>query len=156
MSQTVPLYVLVYGLSSLFLGLLFRLPIQELRKRAAVVKQNAAGGTGTFLKPFATILMCIASLMEEEAVAGDMPERTLKWLDTFPQSMFLDRNLHYLKMKHFAILDRDFQAIRKMLQALQLLQGCHDALPERWLFTVEDAIDALEGAESYLFTGKLG
>lgn len=88
MSQTAPLYVLVYGLSSLFLGLLFRVPIHELRKRAAIVKENATGGTGTILKPFASILLCIANLMEKESSTDYMAEQTLNWLDTFPQSQF--------------------------------------------------------------------
>ncbi|KAJ9123034.1 hypothetical protein QFC22_001223 [Naganishia vaughanmartiniae] len=133
--HTAPLYALVYGLSSLFLGLLFRVPSDELRKRALVVSESASGGTGTILKPFSSILLGIVRLMEDEPAAGDMLQTIYNWLDAFP-------------------LNRDFQAIRKMLQALETVQRHRDTLPESggWLFMAEEAIDALEGAESYLFT----
>ena len=87
-SQTAPLYVLAFGLSSLFLGLLFRTPVEELRKRATVVKENEGGGTGTILRPFAAVLLCIASLMDDEVADNGSLETMCDWLDTFPQSKY--------------------------------------------------------------------
>lgn len=86
MPQAAPLYALIYGVASLFLGLLFNVPEDEIRQRLAVIHQHQDAGIGTVIRPFCRILETIAILILNDRIEADSSKSTCEWLDAFPQS----------------------------------------------------------------------
>ncbi|KAI5455195.1 hypothetical protein NCC49_000012 [Naganishia albida] len=136
--ETAPLYALVYGMASLYLGLLFQVSPDDIRQRAAFVQQYQHGGLGTIFRPFTRILMAIASLILDDGVVPELPESTALWLDAFPQN-------------------RDFRAVARMLRALEAINERRREVKssDAWLGHVESALESLEEAHSFLFIGFL-
>jgi hypothetical protein len=83
---TAPLYVLIYGVASLFLGLLFSVSKDEIGRRLAVIQQHQQAGIGTVIRPFCRILETIAMLILNDPTGVKSVESTCEWLDAFPQS----------------------------------------------------------------------
>lgn len=84
--RTAPLYALAYGINSLYLGLLFKVPPTDIRQRASLVRQYTHAGIGTVFRPFCRVLLAIAELNLDDGTVTEPLESTCTWLTAFPQS----------------------------------------------------------------------
>lgn len=154
-SQRAPFYAAVYALASLYLGLLFNVAPSALRERAELVRLNQNGGTGTILSTFCPILLSITGLVLDDETDIPALESTYRWLGALPHSKPFFRALLSVFSLLFP-LDEDFRAVVRMLKALEKIKSSRvSEIP--WSDAselVEEALEALEHARSYLFAGK--
>ena len=88
LSHAAAFYAVVYALASLFLGLLFNVSPGELRKRASLVAEKQAGGSGTILGTFAFILLSLTTLILDDDTDTRMLDKTYAWLRALPHSTY--------------------------------------------------------------------
>lgn len=86
---------MVYALASLFLGLLFNVPPEELRKRASLVAEKQGGGSGTILGTFCFILLSLTTLILDDETDTKLLDKTYTWLRALPHSKFADFRIRY-------------------------------------------------------------
>lgn len=84
-----PLDTLSYGIASLYLGLLFKAPVEEIRRRAALIYRHRASVTGTILQPFYNIIMATASIVTQDLTRLKEVDDTDTWLAAFSNSKSL-------------------------------------------------------------------
>ncbi|KAJ9091836.1 hypothetical protein QFC19_008950 [Naganishia cerealis] len=138
LSHRAAFYAVVYALASLFLGLLFNVPAEELRKRALLVAEKQGGGSGTILGTFCFILLSLTTLILNDDTDEKLLVKTYTWLHALPHNA-------------------DFQSIIRMLQAFEVMKSVRQG-KTHWrdmIEPVEEAIEALEVARSYLFIGLM-
>ncbi|KAJ9093692.1 hypothetical protein QFC21_006288 [Naganishia friedmannii] len=138
LSHAAAFYAVVYALASLFLGLLFNVSPDELRKRAALAREKQRGGSGTILGAFAYILLSITTLILNDDTDTELLDKTYAWLHALPHNA-------------------DFQSTIRMLKALEIIKDVRQG-KAHWrdmIEPVEEAIETLEIARSYLFTGLM-
>jgi hypothetical protein len=92
-ARFLPLDTLSYGIASLYLGLLFKASVPEIRRRAALIHRHQASVTGTILQPFYTIIVATAIIVSGDVMRMKEVDNTDTWLAAFPQSKSLAKVL---------------------------------------------------------------
>lgn len=87
-------------MASLYLGLLFDIPREEIRQRASVIHQYQHAGIGTIFRPFCRILEAIAISILDDGTETERLASTCEWLDAFPQSECFLRLCSELEIDH--------------------------------------------------------
>lgn len=156
LSHQASFYTSVYAQASLLLGLLFQTAPHDLRQRATLVRDNRAGGTGTILGIFGSILMSITTLILDDPTDKVQLESSYSWLRALSSSEYTTAESWERCPDSCVSTDQDFQAISRMLLALEAMKAVRQKV-KPWsevVECVEDALVELEEAKSHLFAGE--
>lgn len=145
------------GISSLYVGLLFKAPATEIKRRLALLGRHREVATGTIFHPFYKIIMATAILITRDFSRLKEVNEADVWLAAFPKSTFqMQVLIDKIQPTLCSFIDRDFLAISHFLMALRAMgESLHPANQlDRWLGKAEHALELLADAELHLFTGK--